>query len=155
MSLAEFVGTFSPRPYVFIDECFMRPTNFISSLCFHQDRPFVFYREQDDYGRELVGNDRFTGYCIDLLKEIAKIVPNFKYEIHIVYDGNYGSPNDANEPKNTKWNGMVGELIEKVNADIALGCLHNIFLFPMTARLRLRWGWFEQKRTKIPYLCSS
>ncbi|XP_064627054.1 glutamate receptor ionotropic, kainate 2-like isoform X3 [Lineus longissimus] len=88
----------------------------------HEDSPFVFFNTHDDFGRELHGNDRFSGYCIDLLKEIAKIVPNFKYEIHIVYDGNYGSPVDSNNPGTTKWNGMVGELIEK-KADLAVASL--------------------------------
>ncbi|KAK2148221.1 hypothetical protein LSH36_509g01057 [Paralvinella palmiformis] len=33
----------------------------------------------------LRGNDRFEGYCVDLLREIAKIL-NFTYEIHLKAD---------------------------------------------------------------------
>uniref|UniRef100_H2YA62 Glutamate receptor n=1 Tax=Ciona savignyi TaxID=51511 RepID=H2YA62_CIOSA len=55
--------------------------------------------------RELVGNDRFEGFCVDLLKEIKKIVP-IKYRIKPVQDGQYGSKND----KDGTWNGMIGEV---------------------------------------------
>lgn len=52
----------------------------------------------------LTGNDRYEGYCIDLLDRIAEH-RQFKYTIHEVRDKAYGSK-DANG----KWNGMVGEL---------------------------------------------
>ena len=52
-------------------------------------------------------NDQFEGYCIDLLEKIASIC-NFTYEIKLVDDGYHGSF------VNGKWNGIVGELIDKV-----------------------------------------
>ena len=63
-------------------------------------------RETTD-GTQLEGNDRFKGYCIDLLKEIADDI-GFEYQIHLVKDGNYGAEKDG------EWNGMIGELIKGV-----------------------------------------
>jgi len=62
-----------------------------------------------DADNKLRGNDRFQGYCVDLLDEISKIL-KFNYTIKPVDDGKYGAPVG---PKN-EWNGMVGELIDKV-----------------------------------------
>lgn len=59
--------------------------------------------------QSLVGNERYQGFCVDLLEEISGIV-GFRYEIQIVPDGKYGAPDD-----NKQWNGMVQELISKVN----------------------------------------
>nr|CAB3250924.1 glutamate receptor 1-like [Phallusia mammillata] len=53
----------------------------------------------------LEGNDRFEGYCVDLLKEITKIAP-LQYRIKPVNDGQYGSKNE----KHGTWNGMIGEV---------------------------------------------
>lgn len=69
--------------------------------------PFVMY--------DAVTNE-WSGYCIDLLEEIRKIV-DFTYEIRAVDDQLYGNmDNDGN------WNGMIKELKEK-RADIGLGAL--------------------------------
>jgi hypothetical protein len=57
------------------------------------------------------GNARYEGFCIDLLKEIAKIC-QFKYRIQIVKDRKYGIQNDQGQ-----WNGMVGELVDHVSMD--------------------------------------
>ena len=53
------------------------------------------------------GKNVYTGFCIEMLEKIAKMC-NFSYEIKLVADGYHGSWN-GNE-----WNGMVGELVEKV-----------------------------------------
>nr|XP_018672579.1 glutamate receptor 2-like isoform X1 [Ciona intestinalis] len=55
--------------------------------------------------QELEGNDRFEGFCVDLLKEITKIA-QIQYRIKPVDDGQYGSKND----KDGTWNGMIGEV---------------------------------------------
>jgi len=65
----------------------------------------VFVRKNPN----LKGNDRYEGFCIDLLAEIAKVL-EFEYVIKLVDDGKYGAPVD---PKN-EWNGMVRELMDKV-----------------------------------------
>lgn len=59
--------------------------------------------------KALVGNDRFEGFCIDLLKELASIL-GFTYEIRLVPDGKYGSQDEKGQ-----WNGIIRELIEHVS----------------------------------------
>lgn len=51
---------------------------------------------------------RYKGFSIDVLDALAKIL-GFKYEIYQVSDGKYGS-----QLPNGTWNGMIGELINKV-----------------------------------------
>lgn len=63
------------------------------------------YKKSD---KPLYGNDRFEGYCLDLLKELSNIL-GFSYEVKLVSDGKYGAQNDKGE-----WNGMVRELIDHV-----------------------------------------
>lgn len=75
-------------------------------FCFTQENPYVMLRKSD---KELVGNDRYEGYCLDLLKELSNIL-GFTYEVRLVADGKYGAQNDKGE-----WNGMVRELIDHVS----------------------------------------
>lgn len=56
------------------------------------------------------------GYCIDLISELSEKL-GFKYNIHLVKDGKYGSM-DASE----NWNGMIGEVI-RGEADLAVAPL--------------------------------
>ncbi|NWX92679.1 GRIK2 protein, partial [Nothoprocta ornata] len=67
--------------------------------------------------KPLYGNDRFEGYCIDLLRELSTIL-GFSYEIRLVEDGKYGAQEDASG----QWNGMVRELIDH-KADLAVAPL--------------------------------
>ncbi|KAG8506894.1 Glutamate receptor ionotropic, kainate 3 [Galemys pyrenaicus] len=78
-----------------------------------QEEPFVMFRKSD---RTLFGNDRFEGYCIDLLKELSHIL-GFSYEIRLVEDGKYGAQDDKGQ-----WNGMIKELIDH-KADLAVAPL--------------------------------
>ncbi|GFT22206.1 glutamate receptor [Trichonephila clavipes] len=55
-------------------------------------------------------NDRFYGFCIDLLQKIAERL-EFEYVIELVPDRKYG----AVDPSNGEWNGMVRELLVKVS----------------------------------------
>lgn len=71
-----------------------------------QEEPFVMFRKSDT---ALFGNDRFEGYCIDLLKELA-IILGFTYEIRLVEDGKYGAQDEKGQ-----WNGMIKELIDHVS----------------------------------------
>jgi len=57
----------------------------------------------------LKGNQKFKGFCIDLIEKIASLC-NFTYEIIEVYDGLHGSYSNITN----KWNGLIGEIIEKV-----------------------------------------
>lgn len=61
--------------------------------------------------QEMEGNDRYEGFCVDMLKELAEIL-RFKYKIHLVGDGVYGVPE-----ANGTWTGMVGELIARVRRE--------------------------------------
>lgn len=69
----------------------------------------------DDDDDEMAGgdgsseNDLFEGFCIDVLRLIAKMV-GFQYNIKLVADGKYGLQN----PETGEWNGIVRELIDKV-----------------------------------------
>lgn len=76
--------------------------------------------------RALVGNDRFEGFCIDLLKELAGIL-GFSYEIRLVPDGKYGSQDDKGQ-----WNGLIRELMEHVST--SSDCQKQIWV-PMTSSL--------------------
>jgi len=58
---------------------------------------------------ELVGNERYEGFCVDLLKEISEIV-GFHYTFELVSDGKYGSD------ERDGWTGMVRELMDKVHS---------------------------------------
>uniref|UniRef100_A0A8C2TZQ0 Glutamate receptor n=1 Tax=Coturnix japonica TaxID=93934 RepID=A0A8C2TZQ0_COTJA len=78
-----------------------------------KEEPFVMFRKSDT---ALFGNDRFEGYCIDLLKELA-IILGFTYEIRLVEDGKYGAQDDKGQ-----WNGMIKELIDH-KADLAVAPL--------------------------------
>lgn len=75
---------------------------------YFQQEPFIVKDENAPRG--------FTGYCIDLLDEIATML-HFDYEIFPVADGKFGNMDDKGN-----WNGMVKELVEK-RADIGLGSL--------------------------------
>ncbi|XP_037640919.1 glutamate receptor ionotropic, kainate 3 [Sebastes umbrosus] len=77
------------------------------------EEPYVMLKKSD---KALVGNDRFEGFCIDLLKELSSVL-GFTYEIRLVPDGRYGSQDDKGQ-----WNGMIRELIEH-RADLAVAPL--------------------------------
>ncbi|XP_030075867.1 glutamate receptor ionotropic, kainate 3 [Microcaecilia unicolor] len=77
------------------------------------EEPYVMLRKSD---KPLSGSDRFEGYCIDLLKELERIL-GFSYEIRLVEDGKYGSQDEKGQ-----WNGMVRELIDH-KADLAVAPL--------------------------------
>lgn len=59
--------------------------------------------------KNLTGNARFEGFCIDLLRSIAGQV-EFDYVIRLVPDHMYG----VYDPETKEWNGIVKELKEKV-----------------------------------------
>ncbi|XP_049272758.1 glutamate receptor ionotropic, kainate 2 isoform X2 [Rhipicephalus sanguineus] len=63
---------------------------------------------------KLRANDRFEGFCVDLLREISRHL-GFRYHIKLVRDGAHGTK-DAQG----RWNGMVRELIDR-EADLAVG----------------------------------
>lgn len=70
-----------------------------------QEVPYVMVKED----KNLTGNARFEGFCIDLLHGIAKQI-GFQYTIKLVPDRMYG----VFDPETKQWNGIVRELIERV-----------------------------------------
>ncbi|XP_017061662.1 glutamate receptor ionotropic, kainate 2 isoform X2 [Drosophila ficusphila] len=78
-----------------------------------EERPYVMVRED----KNLTGNFRFEGFCIDLLKAIAQQV-GFQYKIELVPDNMYG----VYIPETNSWNGIVQELMER-RADLAVASM--------------------------------
>ncbi|KAL4659807.1 glutamate receptor 1-like isoform X2 [Arapaima gigas] len=78
------------------------------------ESPYVMLKKNHD---QLVGNDKYEGYCVELAAEIAKHV-GYTYKLEIVPDGKYG----ARDPETKMWNGMVGELVYG-KADVAVAPL--------------------------------
>lgn len=64
------------------------------------------------------GNDRWEGYCIDLIQALARI-RNFSYKIRVL-EGD--SPPHGNKNEKGEWNGLIRELIDG-KADIAVADL--------------------------------
>ncbi|XP_077997809.1 glutamate receptor ionotropic, kainate 3-like [Glandiceps talaboti] len=79
----------------------------VSTILFQS---FLFWKDGHE---NLQGNDRFGGFIVDFTEEIAKRL-NFKYEMILVPDGNYGVKLDDGS-----WNGMVRELIDD-RADVIM-----------------------------------
>ncbi|XP_066506096.1 glutamate receptor 1a isoform X2 [Hoplias malabaricus] len=78
------------------------------------ESPYVMLKKNHE---QLVGNDKYEGYCVELAAEIAKHV-GYQYKLKIVADGKYG----ARDPETKMWNGMVGELVYG-KADVAVAPL--------------------------------
>nr|XP_053639399.1 glutamate receptor ionotropic, kainate 2-like [Cherax quadricarinatus] len=57
---------------------------------------------------QMTGNDRYEGFCVDLIQEISEVL-GFNYTIRIAADGSHGKYDD----KKKRWNGMIGELLDQ------------------------------------------
>ncbi|XP_046600915.1 glutamate receptor ionotropic, kainate 2-like [Neodiprion lecontei] len=64
--------------------------------------------------REEIGNERFEGFGIDIIHELAKIL-GFKYIFEVQTDNVYGSKNS----QTGEWNGMIKKIMED-KADLAI-----------------------------------
>lgn len=71
-----------------------------------QEAPYV--RLKQDHWRRLA-NDKYEGFCIDLLREVAEML-DFRYEIYLVPDGKFG-----NKRPDGTWNGLVQQLMDGVS----------------------------------------
>lgn len=69
------------------------------------------------YGRNYTGNNRFYGFCVDLLEQISKEA-GFDYIINTSPDKKYG----AQDHITGEWNGMVALLMKHV-------CMHEIVVY--------------------------
>lgn len=80
-------------------------TNITLIVMTRAEKPYVMVKED----RNLTGNARFEGFCIDLLKGIATQI-GFQYSIRLVPDNMYG----VYDPETKTWNGIVRELMDRV-----------------------------------------
>ena len=69
----------------------------------------------------LTGNDRYEGFCIDLLKAIAGMV-GFNYVIELSPDKKYG----ILDPDTGEWNGIVRQIMDKVNT---ISIVSNLIIY--------------------------
>ncbi|KMQ95198.1 glutamate ionotropic kainate 2-like protein [Lasius niger] len=88
-------------------------TNITLVVMTREERPYVMVKED----KNLTGNARFEGFCIDLLNWIARRV-GFQYAIKMVPDHMYG----VYDTQTKEWNGIVRELMEK-RADLAVASM--------------------------------
>lgn len=92
----------------------------------------------------LTGNDKYEGYCIDLLDAIASsehFDNNMKYVIREVADNSYGRK-DADG----RWNGMIGELLSGVRRGCC-SCYYRINSI-VDGRANLPWFIFTRDHLK-------
>jgi glutamate receptor, ionotropic, invertebrate len=82
------------------------------------EQPYVFYREKDRDGNILNGNERFSGYAIDLIAKLQVNSTQFKYTFFKVGDNKVGV---FDKDKGT-WNGLIGEILAG-RADLAIADL--------------------------------
>ncbi|XP_069184022.1 glutamate receptor ionotropic, kainate 2 isoform X2 [Procambarus clarkii] len=81
------------------------------TVSFAYNDPYIMLKESSE---QLTGNDRFEGFCIDLLNEIASIL-KFNYTLVPVPENKYGNKNRTTG----EWNGMIRELLEQ-RAEMAI-----------------------------------
>lgn len=64
----------------------------------------------DTSGTGLKGNDRYEGFGVDLIEELAKMY-GFKYEFVVQENGDYGTQ----KGNSTEWSGMIGKVMSRVS----------------------------------------
>uniref|UniRef100_A0A183UX66 Lig_chan-Glu_bd domain-containing protein n=1 Tax=Toxocara canis TaxID=6265 RepID=A0A183UX66_TOXCA len=72
-------------------------------------KPFVMLKRTAPGEKPRQGNDRFEGYCIDLLKLLANNLTGFDYEVFISDGNKYGA-----RQEDGSWDGMIGYLLNEV-----------------------------------------
>ncbi|XP_070138560.1 glutamate receptor ionotropic, kainate 2 isoform X2 [Drosophila bipectinata] len=111
------VGEWTPHGHLNITE----PTMFFDSGSINVtlvvitilETPYVMMH----YEKNFTGNERFYGFCVDILETISHEV-GFDYILDLVPDRKYG----AKDSKTGEWNGMVSQLM-KNKADLAVGSM--------------------------------
>ncbi|CAO1328702.1 unnamed protein product [Diamesa hyperborea] len=87
-------------------------TNITLIVMTREEKPYVFVKEGN-----FSGNERYEGFCIDLLKGIASQI-GFQYTIRLVPDNMYG----VYDTETKEWNGIVRELMDN-KADLAVASM--------------------------------
>ena len=90
-----------------------------------------------NHGKNYTGNNRFYGFSMELLDEIARI-SKFSYIVDINPDGAYGVKN----PVTGEWNGVVKQLMSHVSSNQPTNLLYHdfysyIFSYTVVAECRL------------------
>lgn len=62
-----------------------------------------------DSSTQLVGNDGYEGFCIDIIHELS-VMLGFKYVYQLQEDGKYGIFDKTTQ----EWNGMIRNLQDEV-----------------------------------------
>uniref|UniRef100_A0A8C1SMS2 Glutamate receptor n=1 Tax=Cyprinus carpio TaxID=7962 RepID=A0A8C1SMS2_CYPCA len=105
------IVTLEEAPFVMVEE-----VDPLSGTCMRNTVPCRKQRPTSDTGDSGIYIKRCCkGFCIDILKKIAKSV-KFTYDLYLVTNGKHG------KKINGTWNGMVGEVVLK-NAHMAVGSL--------------------------------
>ncbi|XP_030379400.1 glutamate receptor ionotropic, kainate 2 [Scaptodrosophila lebanonensis] len=111
------VGEWTPQghlnitePSLFFDSGSMNVTLVVITIL---ETPYVMMH----YEKNFTGNERFYGFCVDILETISHEV-GFDYILDLVPDRKYG----AKDPETGQWNGMVAQLM-KYKADLAVGSM--------------------------------
>ncbi|KAM3960066.1 glutamate receptor ionotropic, kainate 2 [Aphomia sociella] len=86
-------------------------TNRTFTVLIGKNQPYVMRQESAD---RLSGNDRYEGFCVELIDKLSKLL-NFNYTLIEQPDGIYGSPSATGE-----WNGMIGRLMRDPKVDFAI-----------------------------------
>ncbi|CAG9764246.1 unnamed protein product [Ceutorhynchus assimilis] len=73
--------------------------------------PYAFLKETTD---QLTGNDRYEGFCIDVIQELSKLL-GYNYTFLVQHDGKNGNFNRSTN----RWDGVIGQIIDE-NADLAI-----------------------------------
>ena len=85
---------------------FSNPVNVMANKTFVvtsvQNPPYTMLKEEI---KKLEGNNRFEGFAIDLMTEIAKFL-QFNVTFKLVDDGKYGG-----QDEHGNWNGMINEVL--------------------------------------------
>uniref|UniRef100_A0A0N4ZEY1 Glutamate receptor 1 n=1 Tax=Parastrongyloides trichosuri TaxID=131310 RepID=A0A0N4ZEY1_PARTI len=81
--------------------------------------PFIMIKREciNSNKTECQGNNKFEGYCVDLLVLLAEKINDFKYEIIVNEDTKHGG-----KMPDGSWNGMIGKLLSG-EADLAVSSL--------------------------------
>ena len=94
----------------------------IPGLLFNLDlNPFTLqsppYIQSKSSKKHLRGNDRYEGFCIDLIDSVASAL-GMKYHLYEAPGGVFGE-----ERSNGAWSGAIGQLIDGVKWKYTVQCL--------------------------------
>lgn len=85
----------------------MKSIKYLPKLVCLQAAPYTMLKETSE---QMTGNNRYEGFCVDLIKAISEIL-GFNYTINIAEDGKHGNY----DKKLKRWNGMIGTLLDQVS----------------------------------------